>query len=160
VRCVWGIEVLAQMLDEIKSQKKLTKNKIKVGELSSEIIQFLEDRNIPIHTKEIYLTHKGLSHLSRDSKRKRGAGLDDEDILKLPEILQCSSSVFFDTNKNKLNLLYCDESNSCKKLIKIVVDTKSYDKKLGKFTFIKTAGYIVETNLNNKFYIKIEMGGR
>ena len=30
--------------------------------------------------------------------------------------------------------------------IKIVIDTQSYDKKLGKTTLIKTAGYIVEAN--------------
>jgi len=146
VRCVWGIEVLVQMLDEIKFQKKLTKNKIKVGELSSEIIQFLEDRNIPIHTKEIYLTHKGLSHLSRDSKRKRGAGLDDEDILKIPEILQCSNAVFLEDVKNKLNLLYCNQYS--RKCIKIVIDTKYINKK-EKLTLIKTAGYIKASDMKN-----------
>jgi len=152
VRCVWGIEVLVQMLDEIKSQKKLTKNKIKVGELSSEIIKFLEDRNIPIHTKEIYLTHKGLSHLSRDSKRKRGAGLDDEDILKIPEILKNPYVIAIEKKKNKLHLLYCVENNKCDNMIKIVVDTSYIDKGI-KLTLIKTAGYVKRYNIfNNKEY--------
>ena len=43
------------------------------------------------------------------------------------------------------------------KLIKIVVDdTQAIDKKHGKLTLIKTAGYIVEANLKDKFYIKIK----
>jgi len=148
------------MLDEVKNRTKLSKNKIKVGKLNEEIIEFLKQRNIPVHTTEIYLTHKGLSHLARESKKKRGAGLDEKDILRIPEILNNPSMVFFDSKKNKLNLLYCDNSIICEKLIKIVIDTKSYDKKMGAITIIKTAGYIFEANLKDKFYIKIEMGGR
>jgi len=149
---------LKTMLKELKNKKKLSISKIVVGVLSDEIIDFLENKNIPIHTKEIYLTHKGLSHLMRDSKKKRGAGLSESDILKIPQIIKNPSAVFFDSKKNKLNLLYC--ANSKEKLIKIIVDTKGYDKKLGKITLIKTAGYIVEANLKDKFYIKIEAGGR
>ena len=33
---------------------------------------------------------------------------------------------------------------------------KGIDKKHGKLTLIKTAGYIVEANLKDKFYIKIK----
>ena len=141
------------MLDEIKNQEKLTNNKIKVGLLKDEIIEFLKNNGIEVFTKEIYLTHKGLSHLSRESKKKRGAGLSEEDILKIPKILENPSSVFFDNAKNKLNLLYCEKVINCNKIIKIVIDTKSYDKKFGKITLIKTAGYIVESNL--KVYEKI-----
>ena len=79
---------LKQFLEEIKIKTKHTKNKIVVGELDEEIIRFLHDMKIPIHTKEIYLNHKGLSHLARESKRKRGAGLSEEDILRIPEILK------------------------------------------------------------------------
>ena len=151
---------IKQMLDEIKSKRKLTKNKIKVGKIQKEIIEFLEKNNIPVHTKEIYLTHKGLSHLARESKKKRGAGLSEDDILKIPDIISKPNAVFFDKTKNKLNLLYCDKSISCEKIIKIVVDTKAYDKKLKNITLIKTAGYIIEANL--KDYIKIfgNVGGR
>ena len=154
------MEAIRKMLEEIKANEKLSINKVVVGVLKNEIIEFLENQNITIHTKEIYLTHKGLSHLARDSKRKRGAGLSEDDILRIPEIIKSPSAVFFDSKKNKLNLLYCDKSISCGKFVKIVIDTKSYDKKLGKITLIKTAGYIVEANLKDKYYIPIEMGGR
>ena len=107
----------------------------------------------------ICLTNKGLSHLARESKKRRGAGLSEDDILRIPEILKKPSKIFFDNKKNKLNLLYCKKSDSCDKFIKIVIDTKSYDKKFGKISLIKTAGYIVEANLKDKFYILIEMGG-
>ena len=148
------------MLEEIKANEKLSINKVVVGVLKNEIIEFLENQNITIHTREIYLTHKGLSHLARNSKKQRGAGLSEDDILRIPEIIKSPSAVFFDSKKNKLNLLYCDKSMSCEKFVKIVIDTKSYDKKLGKITLIKTAGYIVEANLRDKYYIPIEMGGR
>jgi len=154
------LEAIRKMLEEIKAGKKLSVNKIVVGVLKDEIVKFLEHQNIPIHTKEIYLTHKGLSHLARDTKQQRGAGLSEEDILRIPEIIKSPSAVLFDSKKNKLNLLYCNKAISCEKFIKIVIDTKSYDKKLGKITLIKTAGYIVEANLKNKYYIPIEMGGR
>jgi len=154
------LEAIRNMLEEIKANEKLSINKVVVGVLKNEIIEFLENQNITIHTKEIYLTHKGLSHLARDSKRKRGAGLSEDDILRIPEIIKSPSAVVFDSKKNKLNLLYYDKSISCEKFVKIVIDTKSYDKKLGKITLIKTAGYIVEANLKDKYYIPIEMGGR
>jgi hypothetical protein len=139
------------MLDEIKEKRPLTKDKIVVGELDKKIIEFLEKRGVPVHTKEIYLTHKGLSHLARESKKQRGAGLNEEDILRIPKILQNPSAVFFDGNKDKLNLLYCNRSISCEKIIKIVVDTQHNDKKYS-ITLIKTAGYVVIANLKNKFY--------
>ena len=136
---------IKQMLDEIKTQKKLTRNKIKVGVLKDEIIEFLEKRDIEIYTKEIYLNHKGLSHLARESKNKRGAGLSEEDILKIPEILEMPSVIYFDNEKKKLNLLYC-KYNNCNKIIKLVIDTK-YKRKKEAMTLIKTAGYVEFANL-------------
>ncbi len=140
------------MLQEVKSSKKLTKNKIAVGTLEDRVVEFLEKRDIPIHTKEIYLTSKGLSHLSRDSKKKRGAGLIDGDILNIPNILKISK-VYFDDDKNKSNLLFCKNKDKCEDIVKIVVDTNSNDKKYKQLTLIKTAGYIKEANL--KGYIRI-----
>jgi len=137
---------IKQMLEEIRSKNKLTKNKVVVGELSNEIIEFLKNRNVPIHTKEIYVNHKGLSHLARDSKRKRGAGLDEEDILRIPEILKNPSAIFFEKSKQKFNLLYCDDKS--KKCIKLVVNTK-FQKKKDKMTLVTTAGYINPSDMKN-----------
>ena len=137
---------IKQMLHEIKNKQKLTKNKIQVGELNSEIIKFLEEKGIPVHTKEIYLNHKGLSHLARNTKKQRGAGLSEEDILMIPEIIKFPSAIFIEDVKDKLNLLYCD--NKTKKCIKIVVDTK-FVYKGEKLTLIKTAGYINSSDMNN-----------
>ena len=91
---------LETMLKEIKSQKKLSKNKLVVGTLDDRVISFLKDRDVPIHTEEIYINSKGLSHLARESKKTRGAGLSDEDILKIPEILKYPSSIYFETIKD------------------------------------------------------------
>jgi len=137
---------LKQFLQEIKSKSKLTKNKIVVGRLDDKVIKFLKEKNIPIHSKEIYLTHKGLSHLTRDSKRKRGAGLSEVDILKIPDILKNPSAIFLEKSNFKMNLLYCDDTT--KKCIKIVIDTKYIEKK-DKLTIIKTAGYINNSDMKN-----------
>jgi hypothetical protein len=143
---------IKSMLDEIKARKKLTKNRVVVGELDEKVMEFLNSRGIPIYTKEIYLNHKGLSHLARDSKQKRGAGLSEEDILKIPDIVKKPSMILFDSEKGKLNLLYCKEKSGCSKIIKLVIDTK-YKRKKEALTLIKTAGYVEISNL--KIYEKI-----
>ena len=151
---------LKQFLEEIKTKTKHTKNKIVVGLLDERVIQFLNEKDVPVHTKEIYLTHKGLAHLARESKRRRGAGLSEEDILHIPQILKNPHTIYFDTSADKLNILYCKNSLSCEKIIKIVVDTKAYHKKFGKLTLIKTAGYVVEANLKGYIEILRNAGGR
>ena len=151
--------MIEQFFQEIEN-KNISIKKVKVGELSKEIIQFLENRNIEVYTKEIYLTTKGLIHLSRDNKKKRGAGLTKEEIINIPNILKNPKIIIFDNEKSKLNLLYCKNRNICNEFIKIVIDTKSYEKKLGKLTLVKTAGIIQEYNLKDKFYEVLEMEGR
>ena len=61
---------LKLFLEEIKTKIKHTKNKIVVDLLDERVIQFLNEKDVPVHTKEIYLTHKGLAHLARESKKK------------------------------------------------------------------------------------------
>ncbi|WOE70356.1 hypothetical protein RZR97_01995 [Hydrogenimonas thermophila] len=139
---------IKSMLDEIKAKKKLTRNKVIVGELDEKVIEFLNIKGVPIHTKEIYINHKGLSHLARESKKQRGAGLSEEDILRIPNILKNPSAVFFDNEKDKLNLLYCKHKSNCSKIIKLVIDTK-YKRKKESITLIKTAGYIENSNLKS-----------
>ena len=141
------------MLNEIRDGKKLTKNKIVVGTLNDSCIEFLKNRKITIHTKEIYLTSKGLSHLARDSKKKRGAGLSDEDILKIPSILTSPSDIYFDQGKKRFNLIYCDLNR--KKCIKIAVDTKAFSNKKETITMIKTAGYIKKEDMNDVIFERI-----
>ncbi len=144
---------LQNMLQEVKSSKKLTKNKIAVGTLEDRVVEFLEKRDIPIHTKEIYLTSKGLSHLSRDSKKNRGAGLSDGDILNIPSILKSPSDLYFDKGKQRFNIIYCDLNN--RKCIKIAVDTKAYSHRKEAITIIKTAGYIKKEDMNDIIFEKI-----
>ncbi len=117
--------------------------------LDGRIVEFLRDKNVPIYTREIYLNSKGLSHLSRDSKKKRGAGLNEQDIVKIPDILKSPSAVYFDEAKGKLNVLYCSHAGgTCAKMIKLVIDTK-YRRKKEAFSILKTAGYVEEANLKS-----------
>ena len=138
---------ISEFLEIVENREKHTKNKIVVGYLKDEIISFLNENDVAVHTKEIYLTHKGLAHLSRDSKRQRGAGLSREDIIKIPQILENISAIFFEFTNKKFNLLYCD--NNTKQCIKIVIDTKGYTNRKEKLTLIKTAGYINKSDMKN-----------
>ena len=152
--------MIKELLQEIEN-KNISIKKVKVGELSDEIIEFLKNRNIEVYTKTIYVNAKSLSHLNRDSKKRRGAGLTREEILKIPEMIKNVDIVYFDSRKNKLNLLYCKNRNRCEEFIKLVIDTRTLDKKLGKITLIKTAGIVKYYNLEDKYYIKVlEMEGR
>ena len=144
------VMTIKEMLRQLREKERLIKDRIVVGYLDDEIVKFLEERGVPIHTKEIYLTHKGLSHLARDTKRKRGAGLNDSDILSIPKVINRGNARF--DEKGGKNVLFFQKSSE--KYIKLVVDTSVHDKKLGKITLIKTAGYVVESNLNQ--YEKIE----
>jgi hypothetical protein len=139
---------IANMLKELET-KKLTKTKIIVGRLDKKIVDFLETKNVKIHTKEIYLTSKGLSHLTRDSKQKRGAGLIKDDVLKIPDILENPDAIFFDKHNNRFNLIYCKTD---KKVIKLVIDTKGFEKRKTPITLIKTAGYIQKSDMKNPFF--------
>lgn len=141
------------MLSEIKSKKKLTKNRIVVGKLGDDIISFLKKRDVVVNTKDIYLTDKGLSHLMRESKKKRGAGLNEDDIYRLPEMLNKPSSVYFDKGKGRFNILYCKADDS--KCIKIAVDTKGYANRGEKLSIIKTAGYVRQDDMKDIIFEKI-----
>ena len=89
-----------------------------------------------------------MSHIARESKKKRGAGLSEEDILKIPEMLEIPSVIVVEKKKNKLYLLYCKDKEKCDKMIKIVIDT-SFVYKGEKLTLIKTAGYVKRYNIFN-----------
>ncbi len=145
---------LKQLLNEVKSRKKHTKNKIIVGVLSEQIVEFLLQRDIQIHTRDIYITDRGVSHISRESKKNRGAGLSDEDILTIPEILKNYSAIYFDKGKNRFNILYCSVSDN--KCIKIAVDTKGYANRGEKLTIIKTAGYVSKDDMKDTIFELIE----
>ena len=144
---------IKQFLDEIKSRNRLTKDKIIVGRLDDNVIKFLGKKGVEINTKDIYLNHKGLSHLARESKKQRGAGLTEHDIIRIPDILKNPSAIFFDNEKTKLNLLYCINKKSCKRVIKLVIDTK-YRRKKESMTLIKTAGYVEVANLKQYEVVK------
>ena len=140
---------IKKLLEEIKNRSKHTKSKIVVGELSDDVVAFLKERGVAIHTKEIYLNHKGLSHLARESKNKRGAGLSDEEILKIPKIISDEDYVYLETTNKKNNLLYFKQVSDSEKFIKIVINTK-YVLKGEKITLILTAGYVYPSNLPKK----------
>lgn len=138
-----------RLLSGVKN-KKLTCNFAVLCELESEVVEFLQKYNIRPFTNEIYITHKGLSHLMRDSKRKRGAGIDEEALERLPQLVCNADAIILNTQSHKLNLLYVSQANT--KYIKIVINPNGYDKKLGKLTLLQTAGIVQRENLKDKKY--------
>ncbi len=121
-----------------------------VGVINEQTTTILKEYNIEIATKEIYLTQKGLTHLYRPTKRKASKALSLEDIYTIPTILSEPSALFLDTQKNRLNLLYCFQNSQ--KCLKLIVDTKSYVHRGKKLTTIKTAGYIYPYDMKNSQY--------
>ena len=142
-----------ELLRGIK-EKKLSCNYAVLCELEYEVITFLSTYNITPFTKEIYITHKGLSHLMRDSKKKRGAGICEEDLDRLPQLVCSADIVIFNSQSSKLNLLYITGAHT--RYIKIVINPNGYDKKLGKLTLLQTAGTVQRENLTDKKYIVIK----
>ncbi|MRJ06937.1 MAG: hypothetical protein C6I01_05400 [Epsilonproteobacteria bacterium] len=152
---------ISTMLQQVQGEKRVEPNKIVVGEFQNKVKEFLENQRISPSSSDIFLLSNRLSHLARESKKKRGAGLEKGDILRIPSILQNPSLIIFDTNKS--DLLYIGESNFKKgKIVKIVVAVDKHRKKQGRINFIKTAGYIEEANLKNPNYMEVwrEAGGR
>ena len=130
--------------------KKSKEHAYQVGVLSEVTFQILEEYNIEIATKEIYLTQKGLTHLYRPTKRKLSKALLVEDIYSIPSILNQPSALFLDTQENRLNLLYClQDSQKC---LKLIVDTQSYVHRGEKLSIVKTAGYIYAYDMKNSKY--------
>jgi len=138
-----------ELLNGIKL-KKLSCNYAVLCELECKVIAFLDTYNITPFTKEIYITHKGLSHLMRESKKKRGAGIGKDDLERLPQLVCRADVVLFNSQSSKLNLLYI--TNTHAKYIKIVINPNGYDKKLGKLTLLQTAGTVQRENLTDKKY--------
>ena len=130
--------------------KKSKEHAYQVGVLSEVTFQILEEYNIEIATKEIYLTQKGLTHLYRPTKQKLSKALLVEDIYAIPNILNQPSALFLDTQENRLNLLYCLQNSQ--KCLKLIVDTKSYVHRGEKLTIVKTAGYIYAYDMKNSKY--------
>ncbi len=144
-------DAFIQLFQDVIHRDKIRNDNIIVGFLSERILEFLDKKSVVVHTREIYINAKGLTHLYRDSKRKRGAAFAEDDILNIPNILSDPDFVYFDTNKNKLNLLYCRQKE-CGNVYKIVIDTKYVHKKMGKITLLKTAGKIKYHNMKQNCY--------
>ena len=125
-----------------------------VGIITPQTIRVLKEYNIEISTKEIYLTQKGLTHLYRPTKRNRNKALRLEDIYTIPTILKYPSAIFLDTQKNRLNLLYCFQNSQ--KCLKLIIDTKNYIHRGEKLTIVKTAGYIYPYDMKNSKYKLID----
>ena len=150
--------MIERMLAALRARERLEFDRIVVGRLDPAIVSILCARQIPIHTIKIHLTSRGLSHLARSSKRKRGAGLKDDDILAIPDYLAHPDAIFLERCEEKNHLLFCVKNGD--RAIKIVVDTKGYEKRKIPLTLIKTAGYIRASDMKNSCFELVWGRGR
>lgn len=137
------------MLNDINDGGLVNIKSIVVGVVASDILTSIYGQA----EENIYLTHKGLSHLARDSKKQRKAGLSNEHIYGLSEIISNYDAIFLEITKNRNNLIYCKKVNDSN-AIKIVVKYNKKDKKL----IIVTAGYVQTRNMRDRKMYKLLKG--
>jgi len=139
---------LKKFISNIRN-KTIYENETVVGEIDSNIIEFLEKRGIVLETTQIYLSVKAYNHMLRDFKIKKGKAISEEIVIEIDKTLNNPYKIFFDTEKERLNLIYIDKKNST--IFKIIVNP-NYKTKKGYINSIITAGIIEERNLKSKFY--------
>ena len=82
-------------------------NAIKVGEISNNVVQYLEKLGIKLGTTDIKLTYGKIKHITREDKKE--AQKVSEEQLKRAEKIINENNVYYDTSKK--NILYISQLN-------------------------------------------------
>ncbi len=117
---------------------------------------------IALQTALVTLARRDLTHLTRESKRQRGAVLADTDLDRLPDIIAAPKATLWDTQDPAL--LFVFEPTSDAAAGKLVVRV-NYSERLqlgGKprqtvtSNAVRTAGYVGAENLRDERYVLLE----
>jgi hypothetical protein len=138
------VKTLSEFISDIQNNT-ITQNEITICTIEDELIIALDSIGVQLHSKDIILTVRRYKHIMRDIKKKRGAAVSNEIISNLYIYLKSPLYVYFDTNKKHNNLMYINEYNQ--QLFKIVVNLH---------TNIITAGIIHESNLRDKYLVRVK----
>ena len=145
-----------------------TESTFPAGALAPSIISALTKRGVHVPDAAITVNKAGAGHLRRGSKRRRGAGLSDADIDRLPEILAEPEAVLLDTGGKGHSLLYVfvpapgsTDRDRGKVVVRVGYTMKF--KELGKKSekvasnSVRTAGYVSFRNLlHNDRHVLLE----
>ena len=128
-----------------------------VGAVDDDVLRALQrDHDIELDTVALSVTRERVGHGRRDKKRARDQALSDEDLGRLPEILDRPKAVLFDTEKSSLIYAFSSADGGGR---------------LGKFTFhvnriinrgvsnsYRTSGYVDASNLQSRRYVVLSGG--
>ena len=138
------MKTLSEFIADIEN-KTITQNEITICTIEDDLIIALECTGIQLHSYDIKLTVRRYKHIIRDLKKQRGSAIPKEIILDIEHHMQNPLYVYFDSNPKHKNLMYIGEYKQ--QLFKIIIDLQ---------TNIITAGIIKESNLRDKFLVRVK----
>jgi len=147
-------ENLQIFIERIK-KREIIENEVVIGELSISVIQKLQEYNVIVETKEIYLSVKAYNHQLRTFKQKKGKSIPVDLVEEFYVTLNNPHKVFLDIkNRDRVILIYVD--NQQEFLFKIVIQP-NYKTKKGLINNILTSGIIKRIDLNSEYYEEVDL---
>lgn len=145
----WADGVLAAKQDRGESRI--------AGILSAEVIRALEVAGHPPETAAILLTDQQLMHMARDSKAKRGAAINDDQLRALPQALRNPDRVLLD--REDLAVLYVvNTPDGAAKFVTRVNYRARIDGAKITTNQVRTAGIVHPGNLDGPRYETVNRG--
>lgn len=136
-------------IDETIKDIKHPKSIITAGAIAYEVFEFLSLKKLTPVTPHIYLSKHSLTHMIRDTKKKRAAALSIDEIKNIPEYLKNPYMIVYD--KKHENIIYIIEGSD--KDNKIAVEV-NYKYKKESLNMIVTSGTVdMETYKGKDFEI-------
>ena len=150
-----GMEKYKQELQIFVSNiknKTISKNEVAIGKIDNDVKDFLHNKSIVVETDEIFISVKHYNHALRDFKKSIGKAVPETVMNEVYNSINNPKNIYFNTDTNKLNLLYIDNA---KDIVFKVVVKPNYKTKKGYKNYILSAGIIQLSDLKKKNYIKI-----
>jgi hypothetical protein len=136
-------------------KREIIENEVVIGELSLSVIQKLQEYNVIVETKEIYLSVKAYNHQLRTFKQKKNKSVPVNLVEEFYITLNNPHKVFLDIkNRDRIILIYVD--NQQEFLFKIVIQP-NYKTKKGLINNILTSGIIKRIDLNSEYYEEVDL---
>lgn len=139
-------ESIKKLIDNLKTNYP-NGTVIKIGRLPDEAIAFINNQKIKLNTEAIFISDHQIRHALRDSKKKKGKSVTEDDLANLPLLLE-TCDVYWDSLFNNIMLI---EHN--KGLNKYIIQLNYTLKIAGRKEIVNsflTAGVINETVLKMK----------
>ena len=122
-----------------------------VGNVSPEVVEFLERQSLKMESESIYLTQERAAHALRKFKTEKGTALTKEEMADICKHLR-RADVYYDPTHE--NLIYVVKNRD--RLLKFAVQINYKIKKVGAANAVVTAGVIKPEDLKGARYTKIK----